>query len=52
MATAIITIRDTDTSSGTVLAIEFTDGFDETSPAHQLAADLATEMAQEDHKND
>lgn len=52
MATANITIRDADTGSDTVLAIEFKDGFDETSPAHQLAADLATEMTQEDHKND
>lgn len=51
MATVTILIRDTD-EGGVAVNVDFGQGFDGTSPAHLLAADLTTELASEDNKND
>lgn len=50
MATVTIVIRDTD--GGVQVTTDFGAGFDESSAAHLLAADLTTELASEDNKND
>lgn len=51
MATATITVRDT-ADGGVLVAVDFGQGFDSTSEAHTLAADLTTELAQEEKPND
>lgn len=51
MATVTIVIRDTE-DGGVLVTTDFGAGYDSTSGAHELAADLTTELAQEDHKND
>lgn len=53
MASVTITIRDTDDHGNITVASDFGgEGFDETSEAHRLAAEIMTELAQEENPND